>query len=141
MQGDWVHALLGGVLIGVSASLMLLWNGRVAGVSGIVSGLLRPKKGDVSWRLMFISGLFSGGLLMERLNPHVFENSLRSADWTVVVAGLLVGFGTVMGSGCTSGHGICGISRFSIRSLMATLIFIGSGVVSVFIFRSLGVLE
>lgn len=139
MSQDWINALLGGVLIGVSVSLMLLWNGRVTGISGIINGVLSPVKGDTQWRWLFIIGLVLGGLVMGQLNPKVFENTVKTEIWTTVVAGLLVGFGTIMGSGCTSGHGVCGISRLSPRSLVATIVFMAAGIAAVYLFRLLGV--
>lgn len=139
MSQDWINALLGGILIGTSVSLMLFLNGRVTGISGIINGTLSPAKGDTLWRVLFISGLFLGGLVMARLNPAVFVNTIRSEVWTTVVAGLLVGFGTIMGSGCTSGHGVCGISRMSPRSIVATVVFIAAGIAAVYIFRKLGI--
>lgn len=139
MPTDWINALLGGMLIGTSVSLMLLWNGRVTGISGIINGVLTPVKGDALWRVLFIAGLFTGGLVMRQLNPLVFENTITSELWTTIVAGLLVGFGTIMGSGCTSGHGVCGISRMSPRSLLATIVFITTGVLAVVVFNKLGV--
>ena len=141
MQQDWINALLGGAIIGISVSLMLLFNGRVTGISGIVNGVLSPLKGDTAWRVLFVMGLFAGGLALKVASPETLSvGALMTETWTLVVAGLLVGFGTVMGSGCTSGHGVCGISRWSIRSLVATVIFIGAGVVAVYLFRMLGVL-
>lgn len=141
MQQDWINALLGGAIIGISVSLMLLFNGRVTGISGIVNGILSPLKGDTAWRVLFVMGLFAGGLALKVASPETLSiGALATETWTLVVAGLLVGFGTVMGSGCTSGHGVCGISRWSIRSLVATVIFIGAGVVAVYLFRMLGVL-
>lgn len=140
MHQDWINALLGGVIIGISVSLMLLWNGRVTGISGIINGALSPVKGDTGWRVLFIGGLFLGGLTLRALNPNVFSGSLQTGTWTTAVAGLLVGFGTVLGSGCTSGHGVCGISRMSPRSLVATIIFISAGVIAVAAFRQLGAL-
>lgn len=110
MQQDWINALLGGVIIGISVSLMLLLNGRVTGISGIVNGILSPLKGDTAWRVLFIVGLLLGGLVLKVLRPTTFDGVLTTDTWTVISAGLLVGFGTVMGSGCTSGHGVCGIS-------------------------------
>lgn len=139
MHQDWINALLGGVIIGISVSLMLLWNGRVTGISGIINGALSPVKGDTGWRVLFIVGLFLGGLTLRALNPNIFSGSLETETWTTVVAGLLVGFGTILGSGCTSGHGVCGISRMSPRSLVATIIFISAGVIAVVAFRKLGV--
>lgn len=139
MLVDWSNALLGGVLIGISVSLMLLWNGRVTGISGIINGVLSPTKGDTLWRVLFILGLFLGGLVLATLKPEVFSNTLNSPDWTIALAGLLVGFGTVMGGGCTSGHGVCGISRLSPRSIVATIVFIAAGIGSIALFRLLGV--
>jgi len=139
MNQDWVNAMIGGVLIGISVSLMLFWNGRVTGISGIINGILSPVKGDALWRVLFVLGLLLGGVVMGQLNPKVFENTVRSEVWTTVVAGLLVGFGTILGSGCTSGHGVCGISRMSPRSLVATLVFMAAGIAAVYFFRGLGV--
>ncbi len=141
MQQEWINALIGGAIIGMAVSLMLYWNGRVTGISGIINGILSPLKGDTLWRVMFVGGLVLGGLTMKLSHPEVFAGQLGTADWTVVVAGLLVGFGTVMGSGCTSGHGVCGISRLSVRSLIATLAFIAAGIGAVALFRFLGVLS
>ena len=140
MNIAWTNALLGGVLIGISVSLMLLWNGRVTGISGIVYGLFNPDRGDIAWRLSFLFGLLAGGVTLRLLKPDVFIGALLTSDWTVGVAGLLVGFGTVLGSGCTSGHGVCGISRLSPRSLLATVLFVASGVLCVFALRKAGVL-
>lgn len=140
MNADWMNALWGGIIIGISVSLMLLLNGRVTGISGIINGALSPVKGDTAWRVLFVLGLFLGGLVLKAFKPEVFTGSLPTGLGTTVVAGLLVGFGTIMGSGCTSGHGVCGISRMSVRSIIATVSFIGAGVVAVLLFRSLGVL-
>ena len=134
--------LLGGALIGVAASLMLYWNGRVTGISGIIYGAtIAPKKGDVSWRWFFISGMLLGGFILNLFNPQAFAGRLPTANWTLVVAGLLVGFGTVLGSGCTSGHGVCGISRLSPRSLIATITFMVAGILAVVLFRSMGIYQ
>lgn len=133
-----VAALIGGGIIGLAASLMLILNGRIAGISGIVSGVLTPVKGDLSWRVLFVGGLVLGGFLLRWLHPTAFDS--QSQNMAVVdyaLAGLLVGFGTLLGSGCTSGHGVCGISRFSMRSIVATLTFIGFGMISVFLFKML----
>jgi len=141
MQTEWLYALYGGMIIGLSVSLMLLYNGRVTGISGIVNGLLTPKAGDNLWRISFITGLFFGGILIKAFFPIAFTGQLNTSTWTVVVAGLLVGFGTIMGSGCTSGHGVCGISRLSPRSIVATLTFIGAGVLSIYILKQVGVIQ
>lgn len=129
--------LAGGMLIGVAVSLMLFLNGRVTGVSGIVSGALARPTGDTVWRLMFIVGLILGGFCLQIFYPESLSNSLDRSTSIIVTAGLLVGFGTVMGSGCTSGHGICGISRFSLRSLLATAVFMILGILSATLFRVL----
>ena len=142
MQIDWLHftpwtSLLGGVLLGVAAGALFLNSGRILGITGIVEGLLRPKSGDASWRLAFLLGLFAAPLVAKLLLPAELIHAPRiDANWTMVItAGLLVGFGTRWGAGCTSGHGICGLSRFSLRSLVATLSFMGTGFVTVFVVR------
>lgn len=130
-------ALLGGIFIGIAASLMMLFNGRVAGISGILAGILRPRKGDTVWRLSFVFGLLVGGVVLRWLRPEVFVQ-FSSARWgDYVFAGLLVGFGTLMGNGCTSGHGVCGIARLSTRSMTATFVFILFGVLGLLIFKIL----
>jgi uncharacterized membrane protein YedE/YeeE len=132
--------LLGGLLIGAAVSLMLYLNGRVTGVSGIIYGAtVTPTKDDRAWRWYFISGMLAGGLFLKLVKPDAFSGGLPTDSWTLFVAGLLVGFGTILGSGCTSGHGVCGTSRLSPRSLAATVTFIFAGVVAVFVFRKLGV--
>lgn len=129
--------LLGGLLIGLAASIMLLANGRVTGISGILNGLFTFQRGDMAWRGAFILGLCTGGVFLRFFYPMAFTNlSAKPIVWTVL-AGLLVGFGTIMGGGCTSGHGVCGVSRLSPRSLVATIVFICSGILSVFIFQKL----
>ncbi len=138
MQHEWISALLGGVIIGIAVSLMLFLNGRVTGISGIINGAIAPAKGDTSWRVLFVVGLLLGGLTLKALSPAVFSSGLKTETWTTVVAGLLVGFGTILGSGCTSGHGVCGISRMSPRSVVATVVFIAAGVIAVAIFKKLG---
>ena len=139
MPQDWINALIGGSIIGLSVSLMLLLNGRVTGISGIINGILTPAKGDTSWRILFVLGLVAGGAVSSSINPTAFTGPLPSENWTVVVAGLLVGFGTILGSGCTSGHGVCGISRLSPRSLIATGTFMTAGILAVYLFKKLGV--
>lgn len=141
-MNDYILALLGGALIGISVSLMLWWNGRVTGISGIIySAVVRPVNGDRDWRWSFIAGMLGGGLLLHFIYPQAFHGNLSTSNWTLVVGGLLVGFGTVLGNGCTSGHGVCGISRLSPRSLLATITFMVAGIVSVYIFRKLGVFQ
>lgn len=133
----FVLAALGGVLIGLSASLLLLFNGRIAGVSGIAGGLFASARGDRGWRLAFVLGLVAGGLALSVMSPGVFGLSPAAAagGGLLVVAGLLVGFGTRMGNGCTSGHGVCGISRGSPRSLAATMTFMATGAIAVYMLR------
>lgn len=128
-------ALIGGALIGLSASILLLFNGKICGISGITGQLLSLKTTDKQWRISLFMGLFCGGLLVFQLYPtaQVFESN--TSVTMLIVAGLLVGYGTRLGNGCTSGHGICGISRLSFRSIMATIIFMGAGIATVYILR------
>jgi uncharacterized membrane protein YedE/YeeE len=132
-----INAIMGGVLIGVAVSLMLLFNGRVTGISGIVSGIIKPTSGDFSWRSFFVLGLISGGFLLQYILPEtIIQNyPLKWGDY--IFAGILVGFGTLLGNGCTSGHGVCGISRFSVRSIMATCTFIIFGILSFVVLKAL----
>lgn len=124
-------ALIGGVLIGAAAALLLLCNGRIAGISGILGRALAPTPGDVAWRWMFLAGLVGGGFLLRAVAPALVPGrTLGSIGW-VVGAGLLVGVGTAMGGGCTSGHGVCGIARGAPRSLVATCTFMALGVLTV----------
>ena len=138
---DWTHftpwaALAGGVLLGLASALFVLLNGRILGISGIVGGLLRPRAGDMGWRLAFLLGmLVAPGLYWLVVGP---TQPRIDATWEMVVmAGLLVGVGTRYGSGCTSGHGVCGLSRLSVRSLVATLCFMATGFATVFVVRHL----
>ena len=127
-------SLLGGVLIGIAAAMFVLFNGRIAGISGIVGGLLRPARGDVSWRLAFVFGLVAAPAIHALF--AVVPTPRIDAGWgALVLAGLLVGVGTRYGAGCTSGHGVCGLSRLSPRSLLATVAFMGAGFVVVFVIR------
>jgi len=130
-------SLAGGVLIGLAASLLLIGYGRVAGVSGIAGNLLLGKHGDRAWRGAFLLGLLLAGALVAWLMPEAVGTSPRSLA-SIAAAGLLVGVGTRLGSGCTSGHGVCGLTRLSPRSLVATLAFMLSGVVTVTLLRWLG---
>jgi uncharacterized membrane protein YedE/YeeE len=140
MQIDWLAfspgpAFLGGILLGVSAALYVILHGRILGISGIVSGLLSPKEGDIHWRLSLVLGLLSAPFLGSVLFD-LHTTSIIDADWiAIIIAGVLVGFGANYGSGCTSGHGICGLSRLSPRSLVATISFMGAGFLMVFVIR------
>lgn len=141
MTIDWssftpAAAAAGGALIGISAALFVLLNGRIAGISGILGGLLRPSRGDVAWRVAFVAGLVGAPLLFMLFadRPRL---DIQAGPGALVVAGLLVGLGTRLGSGCTSGHGVCGISRLSPRSLVATVAFMAAGFATVFVVRHL----
>ena len=139
MMIDWIHfspwrSLQGGVLIGIAAALLLLFNGRIAGISGILGGLFKSKAGDIAWRIAFLFGLI--------IAPHVYSLvaplpsvAIDANTMSLIVAGLLVGIGTRYGSGCTSGHGVCGLSRLSPRSLVATIAFMFAGFTTVFFIR------
>lgn len=130
------NALVGGVLIGVAVTLMLWLNGRTTGVSGILNNVLTSRQKDSAWRWAFIGGLVLGGAILYQIHPSSFANSSGRSLTEISVAGFLVGFGTIMGGGCTSGHGICGISRFSMRSLVATVTFILSGILIVALLKN-----
>ncbi len=139
MTIDWASftpwsALAGGVLIGLAAALFVLVNGRIAGISGIVGGLLRPQAGDLSWRLAFVVGMIAAPLLWAAFST-LPEIRIEASVPMLVVAGLLVGVSTRYAAGCTSGHGVCGISRLSPRSLVATVSFMATGFISVYIVR------
>jgi uncharacterized protein len=139
MTIDWTSftpwsALIGGVIIGLAAAMLALLNGRVAGISGIVGGLLRPSFPDFTWRAAFVAGLLIAPILyvmVATLPPIVIESGYP----VIVIAGLLVGVGTRYGAGCTSGHGVCGLSRFSLRSVVATGIFMLAGFATVYVVR------
>ena len=138
---DWAHftpwtSLAGGVLIGTAAAMLLLINGKVAGISGILGGLLRPRGGDIGWRVAFIVGLVAAPLLYQLATP-LPAVQIDAGTGLLIAAGLLVGVGTRYGSGCTSGHGVCGLSRLSPRSLVATAAFMAAGFLTVFIVRHL----
>ena len=124
------QALAGGIMIGVAASLLIVLSGRIAGISGILSGAIFSKD-DRSWRILSIGGLLIGGLLCHALTGKPVPEIAVTNPWMAVLGGLIVGYGVRLGSGCTSGHGVCGIARFSRRSIVATLCFIGAGVATV----------
>jgi len=129
-------ALAGGALIGIAAGMFVLLNGRIAGISGIIGGLLKPARGDVAWRMAFIGGLIVAPLVYA-LMAVLPSPQIDAGYGTLMAAGLLVGIGTRYGSGCTSGHGVCGLSRLSPRSLVATAAFMAAGFVTVFAIRHL----
>lgn len=129
-------ALGGGLLIGLAAALFVLFNGRVAGISGIIGGLLRPATGERGWRIAFLLGLVAAPLVYTLAAP-LPAMRIDAGTGTLIAAGLLVGIGTRYGAGCTSGHGVCGLARGSVRSLAATLAFMGAGFATVFIVRHL----
>lgn len=136
MITGYLVALAGGALIGGAAAALLILSGRIAGVSGILGGALIPKTGELGWRLMFLAGLMGGGAVGALVAPQAY-GAVRGPAALVILAGLLVGFGTRLGSGCTSGHGICGVSRLSRRSITATLLFMATGMIATFLLRHL----
>ncbi len=127
-------SLLGGVLAGAASALFILNNGRIAGISGILGGLLNPRKDDIIWRIAFVLGLIAAPTVTFMFMPAP-EVTIEAETATLLIAGILVGVGTRYGSGCTSGHGICGLSRLSPRSLIATLSFMAAGMAVVFVMR------
>jgi len=143
MTIDWTHftpwaSLVGGLMLGVASALFVLVNGRILGISGILGGLLVPRSGDVAWRLSFLGGMAAAPITSAFLFPNTLPLPRIDAGYlAIAVAGLLVGFGTRYGSGCTSGHGVCGLSRLSPRSLISTLTFMGAGFLMVYTIRHL----
>lgn len=144
MTIDWTHftpwlSLAGGVVLGIASAIFILVNGRILGISGILGGLLAPKTGDVGWRLTFLLGMLAAPAAMAVIAPSGLISAPRidAGSVAIVIAGLLVGFGTRLGSGCTSGHGVCGLSRLSPRSLVATGSFMAAGFAIVFAARHL----
>ncbi|MDQ8016055.1 MAG: YeeE/YedE family protein [Bordetella sp.] len=139
MTIDWLHftpwrSLAGGALIGLAAAILVVANGRIAGISGILGGLLRPARNDWGWRLAFVAGLLAAPTVYALVAPLPVPR-IEAGTAVLVIAGLLVGFGTRLGSGCTSGHGVCGLARMSPRSLAATLGFMAAGFATVFVVR------
>jgi len=139
MQIDWAHftpwtALIGGMLIGLAASLFILLSGRIAGISGILGGLLRPARGDVAWRLLFLAGIVLVPFAWSLIST-LPEVRIDAGGATLLLAGLLVGIGTRYGAGCTSGHGVCGVARLSPRSIVATATFVATGFLTVWLLR------
>ena len=144
MNLDWANftpwpSLTGGIILGIASALFILINGRILGISGILGGLLPPKVGDTTWRIAFLLGMFAAPTVFHAVVPaeYVTAPRIEATEWMIVVAGLLVGVGTRYASGCTSGHGGCGLSRLSPRSLVATASFMGAGFVTVYVVRHL----
>jgi len=144
MNLDWANftpwsSLTGGIVLGVASALFILINGRILGISGILGGLLPPKIGDTTWRIAFLLGMFAAPTVFHAVVPaeYVTAPRIEATEWMIVVAGLLVGVGTRYASGCTSGHGVCGLSRLSPRSLVATASFMSAGFVTVYVVRHL----
>jgi uncharacterized membrane protein YedE/YeeE len=138
---DWTHftpgtSFAGGILIGCAAAILLFFNGRIAGVSGIAGGLLTPQRADIGWRVAFLLGLLIAPVAFRVFGRMPFPR-IDAGFGTLVIAGLLVGIGTRFAGGCTSGHGVCGLSRLSPRSVVATLAFMAAGMVTVFVARHL----
>jgi len=132
-----VTGLIGGIIIGLAATLLLWFNGRIAGISGIFNGLVTARrKGDTLWRFLFILGMVAGGVVHQNFIEHSYQH-LNAPIWLLVLGGMLVGFGTSMGSGCASGHGVCGLGRLSVRSLTAVLIFLSVGILTTYVMRHL----
>ena len=144
MNIDWTHftpwsSLSGGIILGVASALFILINGRVLGISGILGGLLPPKAGDTLWRIAFLVGMFAAPWVFNLLAPAdlITTPQIDADTIMLIIAGLLVGIGTRYGSGCTSGHGVCGLSRMSPRSLVATVSFMATGFLTVYVVRHL----
>jgi uncharacterized protein len=134
-------AFSGGILIGLAATLLLLFNGRIAGVSGIMGGMMNSDRTELFWRFAFLAGIVIGAFLFHQIKPDFYQPRENFPVWLLAFGGFLVGFGTRMGNGCTSGHAVCGIARGSIRSITATITFMASGFLTVYIMRHmLGVL-
>lgn len=130
-----VSAIIGGAMIGLASSMLLVLSGRLAGVSGILAGLLPPKRGDMDWRILFIGGLLAGTFIYQLFAGDGYEVSFSLGWPAIVIGGLLTGIGTRLGGGCTSGHGVCGLGRLSPRSAVATVTFIIAGGLTVFVVR------
>ena len=147
MSIDWTNftpwlSLTGGIILGLASAIFILVNGRILGISGIMGGLMPPKVGDTFWRIAFLLGMFSAPTVFHAVVPAQYITAPRidATDLVVVIAGLLVGIGTRYASGCTSGHGVCGLSRLSPRSLVATASFMGAGFITVYVMRHLSVI-
>ena len=138
MNDSWTLALIGGAIIGLSATILLLANGRVTGISGIFFNSFISKELEKLWRIKFLVGLLAGGVIASFFLEDAFTNTTETPTWAIITAGFLVGFGTKLGSGCTSGHGVCGISRLSRRSIVATVTFMAAGIITVAIIKAIG---
>jgi uncharacterized protein len=132
---EMVRPLAGGALIGTAAALLLVFTGKTAGVSGIVDGVLRREKGEWTWKIAFLLGLVAGGLILRFTMPGTLAVAAPRALPLIAIGGLLVGFGARLGGGCTSGHGVCGIGRLSLRGLVGTVVFMVTGALAVFLLR------
>lgn len=132
-----ILSTIGGVLIGLAAVALLYFHGRIAGISGIMGGVLRPREGDTLWRAIFLLGLLTGALAILWLHPAAMRLRIDVSDSTVILAGFLVGLGTRIGNGCTSGHGVCGVGRLAPRSLVASAVFFGTAVLTSYLVRHL----
>jgi uncharacterized membrane protein YedE/YeeE len=132
-----VTGLIGGIIIGIAATVLLWFNGRIAGISGIFNGMITiRRKGDVLWRFLFILGMVAGGVVHQLfMVEEMTYRPLGAPLWLLIVGGIIVGYGTTMGSGCASGHGVCGLGRLSVRSLVAVVLFLGTGILTTFIVR------
>jgi uncharacterized membrane protein YedE/YeeE len=132
-----IPSLIGGIIIGIASAIMLLYVGKIAGISGIFGGLLNAKRGDTAWRGMFVAGLLVGGLILLVAYPDSLSIHVDRSMAAVIVAGLLVGIGSRLGSGCTSGHGVCGVGRFAPRSLVSVGVFMSTGAAAAIIVNHL----
>ncbi len=132
-----IASTIGGLMIGIAAAGLLMFHGRIAGISGIAGGIFRRQEGDIAWRAMFLVGLFAAGVVWSFFRPEDYAFGIERSTTALIVAGLAVGIGTQLGSGCTSGHGVCGIGRLSKRSTVATVTFMATAAITVFIVNEL----
>lgn len=133
---ELIYPILGGILIGLASIGMMLFNGRIAGISGILKGALRPEKNDVLWRIAFVAGMILAGIVINRINPGYAVVEVNRSIWALGVAGLLIGIGAGLSNGCTSGHGVCGVGRLSNRSVMITMMFTIAGIITVWVINT-----
>lgn len=130
-----VLSTIGGLLIGLAAILLLLANGRIAGISGITAGVIHPRKGNTQWRVLFIAGMLVGASLVHLYHPATMDIRIDMSDGAILLGGFLVGIGTRIGNGCTSGHGVCGVGRLAPRSITASAVFFSLAVVTSYLIR------